>query len=243
MPRMLWVISCVLLALLMTYWVGPVRFQFEPAAVQQRQSQMLNPTVRIEMTQGSGSGTVIHSSERGTFIITNHHVGGETGNTVQARFWILNHKGETVLSILRDAKVVAHDADADLSLLRLADTEFRAESIATLAPEATALQPTEGVFVCGSALGLRAHCTTGLLSLVETILLGRPHIAMSAPTIYGNSGGALYHMGASGRFEYIGTVRAIAMAGYGSPISTTAYAIPNASLRGFLRGNGFGDLI
>lgn len=215
----------------------------QPTEVQQRQSQMLNPTVRVELTQGSGSGTVIHSSDKGTFIITNHHVAGEKDNTVQVRFWLLNGKGETVLSVLRDAKVVAHDADADLSLLRLADTEFRAESIATIAAETDLLQPTESVYVCGAALGLRAHCTTGLLSLVEAQLMGRTHIAMSAPTIFGNSGGALYHKGANGRFEYIGTVRAIAMAGFGTPITTTAYAIPNASLRDFLRGNGFGDLI
>ena len=215
----------------------------QPTEVQQRQSQMLNPTVRIELTQGSGSGTVIHSSDKGTFILTNHHVAGDKDNTVQARFWILNGKGETVLSILRDAKVVAHDADADLSLLRLVDTEFRAEAVTTFAAEESTLQPTEAVYVCGSALGLRAHCTAGLLSLAESMLMGRPHIVMSAPTIMGNSGGAVYRKGASGRFEYIGTVRAVGVVGFGTPISTTAYAIPNASLRGFLRGNGFGDLI
>lgn len=210
--------------------------------VQLRQQQMLNPTVRVELTQGNGSGTVIHSSDRGTYIITNHHVAGDKDNTVQARFWLLNHKGETVLSVLRDAKVVAHDAEADLSLLRLVDTEFRAEAVATIAPETAVLQATESVFVCGSALGLRAHCTTGLLSLVDALMLKRPHIVMSAPTIMGNSGGSVYRRGANG-FEYIGTVRAIAMAGFGSPVMTTAYAIPNASLRAFLRGNGFGDLI
>lgn len=211
--------------------------------VQQRQSQMLNPTVRVEMKGGTGSGTVIHSSAKGTFIVTNYHVAGDKDGMTQVRFWTLNRKGETVLSVLRDAKVVAHDTAADLSLLRLVDSEFRAESIASLAPEKVALQPTEEVFVCGAALGLRSHCTTGLLSLVESPFMDKPHVAMSAPVVWGNSGGALYHRGDNGRFEYIGTVRAIEVAMGQFPVFTIAYAIPNASLRAFLRGNDFGDLI
>jgi len=211
--------------------------------VQQRQSEMLNPTVRVELEQGSGSGTVIHSSSKGTFLLTNHHVAGEKGAKVQVRFWLLNDNSETVLSVLRDAEVVASDADRDLALLRLVDSEFRAEAVARIAPERTRLHPGEDVWVAGAALGLRAHLTQGLLSLVAHSVMKRDHMVTSAPVVPGNSGGGVYHRGADGRFYYIGTVRAVALVGFGSVVPTTNYAIPNSSLREFLKANDFGWLV
>lgn len=211
-------------------------------SVQIMHREMLNATVRVEIEKGTGSGTVIRSDETGTFIITNHHVAGDEGGTVHVRFWLLNSRSETVLSVMRDAKVVAADDKRDLALLRLVDSEFRAEAVASLAPEGVELAPGEDVWVAGSPIGLRAYITHGLLSLAA-----EKQVMTSAPVIYGNSGGGVYHRTASGDYEYIGTVQAIyglpdMMGMVSHPITAINVAISNQVLRAFLKDAGF-DLL
>ena len=48
----------------------------------QRELEMLNPTVLVDLPGSTGSGTVVHSGEGGTLILTNHHVVGEALATV-----------------------------------------------------------------------------------------------------------------------------------------------------------------
>jgi S1-C subfamily serine protease len=209
---------------------------------QLKQAQMLNATVRVERPEGrgTGSGTVLRSDRTGTFILTNHHVAGDKGSKLLVRFWHLNTKGETVLTVLRDAEVVAADKDKDLALLKLADSEFRAEAVARVAPEDRQLMPGDFVWTLGAPLGFRVSATTGLLGVLnqEIPTLGG-RIMHSAPTIFGNSGGGVWQKAPDGGYEYIATTQAIAMAGMGSPVTTTAFAIPNSMLRAFLKENEF----
>lgn len=196
---------------------------------------ILAGTVRVEMEKGRGSGTVIASrKENGrwaTYVLTNRHVVQEE-TTAQVEWF---RPGEFFSTTTKTADVIAVDAVRDLALLRIKDN-VRAPSIAKLAARYDSVMRGEKVWAAGAGLGFEPFVTEGHLSVpFAASPTGSRHL-VSAPIIFGNSGGGLYHMGKDGP-EMIGVPHAILQTGGGfvaTPIPHMALVIPIRDVHEFI---------
>ena len=126
---------------------------------EQEHLQMLYPTVLVRLTNGSGSGTVIHSAqneelEYESYVLTNwhviqnyvklnkvwnsekkEHVETENRRPVNIDLWEYNNFSIAVGTIGRIANIVAYDKSRDLALLQVEDTERQMPHVAKLYPE------------------------------------------------------------------------------------------------------------
>lgn len=200
--------------------------------------RMLNSTVRIETPNGSGSGTVVHSSSRGTYIVTNQHVAERLDNPdLGAHFWIVGSKGTTIIEKTVKVKVLAIDTEKDLALLQVVGPLGFKPTVASVARAGTRLYAGENVMVSGAALGYRVYLTEGMLSIIDAgdKGFGPAVVVTSAPVLPGNSGGGVYHRTKNGQWEYIATVRGVINLGMGGLQASLNFNIPNKVLRDFLR--------
>ena len=236
----------------------------------QRITEMLYPSVMVDVGSALGSGTVIYSGQRDdgevwTIVLTNHHVitsavklieefdpkkgmevTREHRRPVKTRFWSYSNFSSAIGTSGRVAYIVAWDSHRDLALLRVEDKERIYENVATLWPEDAA-----GPFVfqkawaVGSGLGNPPYPTEGLLS--STTAKDRDGYSLyqaSTPIIFGNSGGSLYvYSEARGRYELIGVTSMVSAVGWGTPVSHMAWSRPVSEIRAFVRENDFGWVI
>jgi S1-C subfamily serine protease len=157
-------------------------------------TEMLYPTVMIDLPKGAGSGTIIFSNNRShkswkdegvwTLVITNHHVVKEaisiseefdpkkgkslkveTRRPLHVRLWDYNDYSTAVGTTGRIARIVAWDKQGDLALLRLDDQERVIRNIAHLWPENVGGPYLfQTVWAIGSGMGNPPYPTQGLLS-------------------------------------------------------------------------------
>ena len=222
----------------------------------QRQQEMLNPTVMVTMERQMGSGTVLHSADDGTFVLTNYHVIDEAldashlSRQIAVIFWLMGPQGDTIYRSKQEADLVASDQAKDLALLRIRDRSFRTPSEAVLAPEDARLLAGEDVYIAGAGMGHRVFLTQGLLSVVDDQVSSNPALLTSSPVVNGNSGGSLWHQRDDGHYEMIGVPEAIATEPIDSPfketiragVPTMSFAIPLKTIRSFLAVSGYGFL-
>ena len=233
----------------------------------QKITEMLYPSVMVDVGSGQGSGTVIYSEfrdddEAWTMILTNHHViktavklveefdpkrgeevKREHRRPVKIRFWSYNQHSSAIGTSGRTAHIVAWDRHRDLALLRVEDTEKVYENVAILWPE-----NVDGPFVfqdswaVGSGLGNPPYPTEGLLS--STTAKDRDGYSLyqsSAPIIFGNSGGSLYvYSKLRGNYELIGVPSMVSAVGFGQPVSHMGWSRPIDEIRAMLRENDMG---
>jgi S1-C subfamily serine protease len=233
----------------------------------QRQREMLNPTVMVTLEHQSGSGTVLHSADDGTFVLTNYHVIDEAldarqvskdarqaskearqaSKEVAVIFWLMGPQGDTVSRSKQDADIVAWDKHRDLALLQIRDKSFRAPAVAIVAPMDVKLLVGEDVYVAGAGMGHRVFLTEGLLSVVDDQVSDNPALLTSSPVVHGNSGGSLWHRRDDGHYEMIGVPEAVAAEMIDSPfkqpirtgVATMSFAIPLNTVRSFLAAGGY----
>jgi len=157
-------------------------------------TEMLYPTVMVDMGRGAGSGTVVFSAKRTheswkeegvwTLVITNHHVIDtavtiseefdprkgksvkmETRLPVHVRLWDYNDYSTAVGTTGRVARIVAWDKQRDLALLRLDDKERVIKHVAHLWPENVGGPYLfQTVWAIGSGMSNPPYPTQGLLS-------------------------------------------------------------------------------
>ncbi len=184
----------------------------DPAALVDR---MVLPTVRLDMTESSGSGTVIHvrrsrdgaagmeeageeaGKERGgweVFILSANHVieevlGTEPAGTVTVEFF--GRDGE--VSRTAEADVLRHDEGKDLAILR-AVIDGDPPSCAVLAGrQALARVRTfQPVYTVGCPLGLAPLPSKGEITNTNRRIDGQSFWMTSAQMIFGNSGGGIF---------------------------------------------------
>lgn len=219
----------------------------------QRQQEMLNPTVMVTLEHQAGSGTVLHSADDGTFVLTNYHVidealdAREASPEVAVIFWLMGPQGDTANRSRQEADIVAWDKHRDLALLQIRDKSFRTPSVAVVAPENVRLLAGEDVYVAGAGMGHRVFLTQGLLSVVDDQVSDNPALLTSSPVVSGNSGGSLWHRRDDGHYEMIGVPEAIAAAPIDTPfkepiragVPTMSFAIPLKTVRTFLAAGGY----
>ena len=222
---------------------------------------MLYPSVRVKVGSGGGSGTVIFSGkydgEQHTYVLTNHHVVSsnitikeewsnkeqkmvkyESLSPVTVEWFDYNDLSREVGTRGKTADIVAYDATNDLALLRVRDKESQIKYVAKLAPEDRTLFLFEEVYAVGSGLGQPPFPTYGMLSNLDQRIKGLRYIFASAPIIFGNSGGTLYHYEtACDCYEMIGVPSKMSGSWSSGPVTHMGWAIPMDRIYDFLRGN------
>jgi len=187
-------------------------------------NELMKPLVRVSDAGGTGSGTVVYSSDRGTpgqfrtFVLTNYHViadsvkvvkvwdsltqsyrSEEQNEQVTVELFSYLRGGKTVVSQPVKALVYCHRDAEDLALLEL-DYPLQIEAVAPLLPRGTQLVLLQPVYAVGCSLGADPLVTRGEVTDLEEMIDRRPYVMASANIIFGNSGGAIFTEAAGKRY-------------------------------------------
>jgi S1-C subfamily serine protease len=173
------------------YFISQAAFAATPVV-----EDAYSPTVQIHIGKGHGSGTIIYSKNKRTFILTNAHVAenhvaaNKAGTFFFLDITIDTFKYESLESITKTqflANVVLMNKKMDLALLEIDAEDLPVARLdLTLRPELG-----ENVFAIGGGFSHTPFLTAGFLNQSEDID-GYPYYLSTAPTIPGNSGGGLY---------------------------------------------------
>ena len=237
----------------------------------QKHEQMFYPTVRVRTKKAGGSGTVVYSEEYKdevyTYVITNQHViddsvhiekrwdpvlkrkiDKEILDTVYVEYFKYNNYSHTVGSFAVEADIVAYsevDGGQDWALLRVRDKENKADWVANMFP----LDDIENVhifddcFAVGASLGHPPVASNGMITYMDDEIDHYKYWMSSAPTIFGNSGGAVYRWSSARKqYEYIGIPSRISIQPMGisaDAITHMGYFIPIDRVYQLLEDNDY----
>jgi S1-C subfamily serine protease len=229
--------------------------------------QMLYTVVQVAANRSMGSGTVIWSEEVDgewlTLILTNHHVvraniavktewspseqedvKTERLTPVKVRWHLYSDLSTFVGTTGKTAIIKAYDANADLALIQISDTERGADYVARLLPEEEDLYQGETVYAVGGGLGKPPFMSSGILGHMEEVISGFPYLLATAPVIGGNSGGGLFHLNIdTGQFELIGVPARVSATWGSGAITHMGWAIKMETVRAFLREHCYGFIL
>lgn len=179
--------------------------------------ELMLPSVRIVAEKAGGSGTVLYSAPNAigtysTYILTNHHVvegnlkiekrwsallrrevKTDVASTVHAHFFDYIWDSRAIGGRSVQADIVAYDKDEDLALLKTR-TETPAPAVARLYPcgKEKDLRVGMQVLTVGAGMGEPPVITSGMLSQFGREIDNREFWLNTAPSIFGNSGGAMF---------------------------------------------------
>ena len=237
----------------------------------QKHEQMFYPTVRVRTKKAGGSGTVVyskkHKNEVYTYVITNHHViadsvkiekkwdsvlkrkvDKEKLDTVFVEFFRYNNYSHTVGSFAVEADIVAYsevEGGQDWALLRVRDKENKADWVANLFPlkDLDNVHIFDDCFAVGASLGHPPVASKGMITYMDDEIEHYKYWMSSAPTIFGNSGGAVYRWsGNRKQYEYIGIPSRISIQPMGfsaDAITHMGYFIPIDRVYNLLDDNNY----
>lgn len=222
------------------------------------------PCVRVRAEKVGGSGTVIYSaaddnSEFSTYVLTNHHVVDDlikvedkwdpilqrevkrdTRGIPEVHFFTYRWKSRATGAAAVEADIVAYDKDKDLALLHLRSGQ-KVPAVAKLLPRGAEIDLRVGmpVICCGACLGEPPIPTQGMLAQFGREIDREEFWLSTAPSIFGNSGGALF---LAATHEFIGVPARVAVyaLGFGtSAVTHLSYAIPITRVYGFFEAQMF----
>ena len=237
----------------------------------QKHEQMFYPTVRVRTKKAGGSGTVVyskkHKNEVYTYVITNHHViadsvkiekkwdsvlkrkvDKEKLDTVFVEFFRYNNYSHTVGSFAVEADIVAYsevEGGQDWALLRVRDKENTADWVANLFPldDLDNVHIFDETYAVGASLGHPPVASNGMITYMDDEIDSYKYWMSSAPTIFGNSGGAVYRWSDSRKqYEYIGVPSRISIQPMGfsaDAITHMGYFIPIERVYKLLEENDY----
>ncbi len=230
---------------------------------EERHEKILVPCVRVRAGTAGGSGTVLYSEPDGeegysTYVLTNHHVVEDLikvdkkWSTLLKRdvktdifgipnveFFKWRWESRVIGAQSIEADIMTYDADEDLALLRLrSDDKYVA---ATMYPrnKEKELRLTMPVMAVGAALGEPPVVTGGFLTQFGREIDNKEYWLQTAPTIYGNSGGAVFLQDS---YEFIGVPARIgvSMAGFSADaITHLSFIVPVTRVYEFLEAQLF----
>jgi len=126
--------------------------------------------------------------------------------------------------------VVAYDAQQDLALLKLRDIK-QYDYIAEMWPRKELMDMLMELYCVGCGLGQRPLMTHGFLSGMGIEIDNYEYMLSSAPSIFGNSGGALFEVDS---LKFVGVPSRISVSGYSTPITHMGFFIPISRVYNFL---------
>jgi S1-C subfamily serine protease len=227
--------------------------------------EFLLPNCRVRAAKGSGSGTVLYSASPNgkgicsTYVLTNHHVVADSiklekkwspllkrkvdkdvFSTVQVDFFKYQYASRAIGATEIEADIVTYDVEEDLALLKVRDEE-QAPAVARMFPRDKVLDLRLGLplVTIGAGMGEAPVITTGVLSQFGREIDNREYWLSTAPTIFGNSGGAVYLADTQ---EFLGVPARVAVIQgfFGSnPITHLSYFIPISRIYKFLEDQLF----
>ncbi len=228
--------------------------------ISRQHSQMLYPTVRVKTNRATGSVTIFYSDDRDeknvfdTFIFTNHHVVADAIRVVKKWNSLLGRKEDKEVTELVtvevfqyeeesksagrltfDAEIVAYEPDEDIAILKLhSSTEMK--YVAELMPQAELcnVRLFQGVFAVGCSLGHNPIASSGMLTSLSDIIERKSYWMMSAPIIFGNSGGAVF-IERGEKFFFIGVPSRVAATRRGGVVEHMAFFIPPTRIHSWLQ--------
>ena len=226
--------------------------------LEEKHQRVLYPIVRVRTSAAMGSGTILYSqlvpgseSKYETYVLTNNHV--IKGNVKIAKEWSTLLKREVQTDILTDchidnfefeylswqighsswrAEIMAYDYNMDLAVLRI-KTERHFPYVAQIFPRGEnkkRIRMFMKLYAVGAGLGEPTLATDGHLTGFGIMIDNYPYWLSTAPTIFGNSGGAVF-LAETG--EFIGVPSRIAVV-YRDAITHMSYFIPITSVYRFL---------
>ena len=208
---------------------------------------ILRPSVQVVGRGGVGGGTVIRSEAEsdgvyGTYIVTAFHVLQKVTEhdpagprkPVQVKIYADGGDTETV-----DSDLLIHDERRDLALLKLRATKHYPIAARLAARErireTSVFTP---IYAVGCPLGHDPLPSFGEITTLRKEVNGERFWMMSAPTIFGNSGGGVFHRET---LEMIGVSAMICT--FDNPVSTPVphlgILVPLDSVYDWLRDNKF----
>jgi len=237
-------------------------FSFSAFALtaEEAHEKFIYPIVRITYGSGGGSGTIIHSLEDGTYILTNNHVISEAVRIVEE--WDSEKQEEvkkekrsvvyveifkyrnisTPVGTLKvEADIVAYNEDEDMALLKLRLDEL-IPHVACLTPklEIAELQVTDKTIAVGCSLLFPPLPSDGILTRKNFLINSLTFHMSSAQIIYGNSGGGMFNAETG---EFIGIPSMVPIVGWGTPITHMGLFIPISRIYDWLEEIGHEELI
>lgn len=225
---------------------------------EKRHQKVMLPCVRVMTTRSGGSGTILYSREGSTFVLTNHHV-VDTAIRLEKE-WSSLLKSERMIDIFEivdthlfsyawesrgtgarsiQSDIVCYDKNEDLALLKLRDGAGVAAAELYPKEQETALRIGMKVICIGAALGEEPVQTEGILSQFGQEIDRREYWLHTAPSIYGNSGGAMF---LKDTYQMIGVPARIAVTVSGfsiDPITHLSYCVPITRVYKFLEQQRF----
>lgn len=166
--------------------------------VEVRYRELMSPTVRVNARHEVGSGTILWSRAVGerarTFVLTAWHIvsdnaAGAQETPLEIDFY---EAGELLRTEL--GRIVARDERLDLALVEVKGYHVYERQARILSVEQLAQLPMfSKVYAIGCPLGYSPLPTSGELTSKEKELDGNTYWMINAPTIFGNSGGGIYH--------------------------------------------------
>ena len=210
---------------------------------------ILRPSVQVVGRGGVGGGTVIRSEREpdgsyGTYIVTAFHVlqklvevdaaGGARRGPIQVKLFPDGGEAETI-----ESDLLIHDDRRDLALLKLRSKKHYPIAARLAARdrvrETSVFTP---IYAVGCPLGHDPLPSFGEITTLRKEVNGERFWMMSAPTIFGNSGGGVFHRET---LEMIGVSAMICT--FDNPVSTPVphlgILVPLDSVYDWLRDNQF----
>ena len=207
--------------------------------------KILYPVTRVRAADSGGSGVIIYSepdSEHpGQFIniaLTCQHVVDKNivvkdewdtvlkrevkrDVTSECNIEVFDYDGSKVVSANTiKGQIIAYDKNHDLAAVKLNSTR-QVPYVATVIPqdEIDDLRIADPVWVCGCSLLHDPFPNAGTLTYLREMIEQKEYIMQNAPSIFGNSGGGLFH-GVSGHLLGLTSRITVTQLGFGLDVQT-----------------------
>jgi S1-C subfamily serine protease len=164
-----------------------------------RYRELMSPTVRINARHEVGSGTIVWSKKAGkrarTYVLTAWHIVQDNLEADGPALPLeIDFYGGGELIRSEPGNIVAQQVSLDLALVEVRgyhvyEQQARLPSLAEL----DSMRIFSKVYAIGCPLGYSPMPTSGELASKEKELDGNHYWMVNAPTIFGNSGGGIYH--------------------------------------------------
>jgi len=234
--------------------------------IAEKHEKMLYPMVRITAEKTHGSGTIIYSEPNpknknryDTYILTNEHVidflikiekkwsnifkrkiEKDILGTPEIETFKYEWSSRIYTSEGNKASIVAYDKEEDLALLKLRSPE-KYPYPAKLYPidKVKELKCFMGTYTIGCGLGEKPVITQGFLSGFGYEIENKEFIMNTAPSIFGNSGGACF-LESTNRFIGVPSRLSVILLGFSADaITHMGYIIPIWRVCKFLKDQYF----
>ena len=218
------------------------------------------PCVRVRTDEAGGSGTIIYSKDGATYILTNNHVVADAirienkwspllksmrkqdvFQSVSVEMFEYDYESRNIGGFSVQTDIMTYDKEEDLALLKLRTQRDFSDRVAALFPrgEEKRLRIGMPVLVVGAGMGEEPVQTAGVLSQFGQEIDLKEYWLNTAPSIYGNSGGAMF-LADEDEFSLVGVPARITVGMFGlDAITHLSFAIPMSRVYKFLEEQRF----